>query len=127
MRVVGRAVPGVHLVEHGEVGHIRIEDRGLDDVSHRRAGSGEHRVEITQRLLGLSLDSVRDVPGRRIDAGRARAEDETAGDDRLAVRAERRGCLLGVHTTSGQASLPRLELSGLDGSGFVLIEARTAR
>nr|WP_270006366.1 SGNH hydrolase domain-containing protein [Solirubrobacter deserti] len=99
-------VPRVHLIQASEVLDVGVEDRRLDHVVHRRARRLEHARQVGQRLLGLSLDPLRDR-ARRIDAGHPGAEDEAVGDDRLAVRTECCRRLLAGHCASGhRASLP---------------------
>ena len=97
-------MPGVDLVEPPEVVHVRVEDRRLDQVGHRRAGRLEHGGEVPQCLLGLRLDPIGRDTGRGVDPGRAGAEHEATGDDRLAVRTERGGRLLAGHCLSGHDS-----------------------
>src|SRR6185436_5650702 len=53
-----------------------------------------------QRLLGLRGNPVSRFTCRRIDACSTGAEHEPAGDDRLAVRTERRWGLVGRYCTA---------------------------
>jgi hypothetical protein len=92
-------VPGVDLVEPAEVLDVGVEDRRLGHVGHGRAGGGEHGGEVDQRLLGLRLDPLRDLARRGVDPC-ARAEDQAAGDDRLAIRPERGRGLIARHCPS---------------------------
>ena len=78
----------IHLIEPGEVVDVRIEDGRLHQVGQGSPGFAQDGGEVVQGLLGLRLDPLGRQSRQRIDAGRARAEDEPARDDRLAVGAE---------------------------------------
>lgn len=51
-------MPGIDLVESGEVSDICVEDRYLDQIGHGRPGGPEDSCEVLERLFGLCLDPV---------------------------------------------------------------------
>ncbi len=61
-----RHVARVHGVERGEVGDVRVEDRRLDQVVHRRPRRLQDRGKVAQRELRLRLDPLATArsPGR---------------------------------------------------------------
>src|SRR5207344_2543645 len=69
-----------------KISNIGIEDGGLDEIGHRSPGGFENGGQVSQSLLGLGLDPLRDGSRLRIDSCRSGAEDEAVGNDRLAVR-----------------------------------------
>src|SRR5215831_20585132 len=79
-------VTGINSVDRGEVVDVLVKDRGLDQGRQGRPGSSQDRVEVTEGLFCLRLDALRDNTRDRVDASRPGAEDESVGDDRLAVR-----------------------------------------
>ena len=64
----------VDFVERGEVGHVRQEARGLDDVLHGETGGGEDGFDVSAGLLGLFGD------GRAFDLAACRVDAELAGE-----------------------------------------------
>ena len=73
-----RAVDGVDRREVADVGE---EDRRLHDVVEAEPGRVEDRLEVAQRALGLGLDAVGELAGRRdrARAGPSRTRDPRSG------------------------------------------------
>ena len=94
-------VPGIDGVESLKVVHVGVEDRRLHQVGQGCAGCGEDGAQVQKRLFGLGFDALRDRSGGGVDPGRSGAEDEAAGDDRLAVRSKRGRCALARDRLSG--------------------------
>src|SRR5918993_3600238 len=93
-RARGRRVrheAAVHGVHRREVADVREEDRGLDDVGPGETGRVQHGSEVAQRSLGLRLDALHELAGRRVQPQLAAAEQEPVDGDGLAVRADRGG------------------------------------
>ena len=91
---LGGEIPGVHLVEGGEVAHIRQEAGGLDNFVKAGTGSLQDGAHVLAALLRLGGDTF---------GGSARGgvhRDLTRGDDQIS-----KGVALGI---------------GADGAGGVL-------
>jgi hypothetical protein len=60
-------VSGVNLVESREVIDVRIEDRDLDQITHRCPSGLQDGCEILERPFSLCLDTVGRHSGSGID------------------------------------------------------------
>ena len=98
----------VDRVDRREVGDVGQEDRRLDDVRPGQAGGVEDGREVAQGPLGLGLDAVDELAGRRIEPELAGAEEEPVGRDRLAVRADRRRGAASSRSPVGSSVAPCL-------------------
>src|SRR6185503_17381209 len=90
----------IDLVHRRELGEVSEEHRALHDPVEAATGSIEHRREVVEDARGLDFD----VRAHQLSCGwlerdLASGEDEIAGRDRLAVRADGLRRLVGGHTT----------------------------
>lgn len=81
-------VTGIDGVDGGEIVEVVVKDRGLDQAGKGGTCGGQNRIEVAKGLFRLRLDAFSDSTGGWVDADRPGAEDESVGDDRLALRAE---------------------------------------
>ena len=93
---VRRESCAVDLVHCFKVVHVGEEDGRLDNLGEVGAGLLENRPHVLHHLLGLCLDGVaRELALARDQADLAGHVKGVAGLDRLRVRPERRGGLVG--------------------------------
>ena len=68
----------------------------LDDVVKLAAGCLRDRTQVLEHLLGLRVDALDQVAGRRVDPDLSGQVDGVAGTNRLRIGSERRRRVLAV-------------------------------
>src|ERR1041385_5356255 len=104
--------PGIDFVHRGEIAHPLEEDGGLHHPAQVGPRGAQHRLEIGEHPLGLLGDAaVHDLHGGGVEGDLARGEDQVAAGDRLAVGADRLGCVGSGHESDLHQKSPSIRPS----------------
>ena len=88
-REIFREIPRVNLIHAREVGEVRHENRGFNDIRERQLLVVQNRFHVLQDALGLGLDVAgNQVAGGRVNRDLAGAEQQIADAHGVVVRAD---------------------------------------
>jgi len=81
----------IYRIHCSKVVHVAQEHGGLNNGIHRQASGLQNRLDVGQRLLGLTLNAFGECAGSGVDGQLTGSDDQIAQIDSLAVGADGSG------------------------------------